>query len=343
MKKIFLVGYYGYNNFGDDLLLKSIFKILNEIGFNDTVIIPSEIDFLSKKMREILNFNVEFVNKYDFFTMKKSIKDSDLVIYGGGNLLQSETSLKSFYYYYEISKIAIKYNKKILFLSQGFGPLKHKIANKRLKKIIKYENLFGVYRDKTSYKYSKKYNKNSHFGMDIGPYALRSYKNKKEKKISLCLKGSYTNLEHLTDFLNVFDDYIITPLIINSNQDSIANYSIVETIRKTSMNEVLFPYKDFNKIQEEIATSSLVISDRLHSSLTSIFYGTPVLTKYTKKNRRVLKSIDNEYTFFYNRLLNIPENYFSSLKYDFSNTSKIYKVKLQDTIKLTKQIIQNVL
>ncbi|BBE30995.1 polysaccharide pyruvyl transferase CsaB [Tepiditoga spiralis] len=343
MKKIFLVGYYGYNNFGDDLLLKSTFKILNEIGFNDTLIIPSEIDFLSKKMRNILKFNVEIINKYDIFSMKKNIKDSDLIIYGGGNLLQSETSLKSYYYYYEICKVAIKYNKKILFLSQGFGPLKHKTANKKLKKIMKYENLFGIYRDKVSYNYSKKYNKNSYFGMDIGPYSLNAYKNKKERKISLCLKNSYSNLKYLIDFLNIFSDYTITPLIINSNQDSITNYALVESIRKDTMNEVLFPYKDFNKIQEEIATSSLVISDRLHSSLASIFYETPVLTKLTKKNRRVLKSIDNKYNFFYNRLLDIPESYFRLLKYNFLETSETYKIRLNDTINLSKQIIQNVL
>jgi polysaccharide pyruvyl transferase WcaK-like protein len=40
MKKIFLIGYYGYKNYGDDLLFKALIKILEDIGFEGKIVIP---------------------------------------------------------------------------------------------------------------------------------------------------------------------------------------------------------------------------------------------------------------------------------------------------------------
>jgi polysaccharide pyruvyl transferase WcaK-like protein len=170
MKKIFLIGYYGYKNYGDDLLFKTLIKILEDLNYNGKIVIPADE---LPEYNENNKFFIEKISRYDILNINSHIKSSDIVIYGGGNLFQTETSLKSFLYYYHIAKQAIKYNKKILFLSQGFGPLKHKIIKPELKKIMKYEKLVGVYRDLTSYKYAKKFNKNSYLGVDIGPYYFR--------------------------------------------------------------------------------------------------------------------------------------------------------------------------
>ena len=115
MKKILLIGYYGYGNYGDDLLLNSFLKILNELKFDGTIILPleNEIEFKSNHY-----FNIQVVPRFNFYELKKSIKSSDLIIYGGGNLFQSETSYRSLFYYSYIANIAAKENKKILLLSQ---------------------------------------------------------------------------------------------------------------------------------------------------------------------------------------------------------------------------------
>ena len=56
------------------------------------------------------------------------IKQSDVLISGGGSLLQDVTSLKSLIYYLCIISIALFYRKKVIIFAQGIGPIRNKIA-----------------------------------------------------------------------------------------------------------------------------------------------------------------------------------------------------------------------
>jgi len=346
MKKIFMVGYYGQNNFGDDLLLKSFIKVLCEIKFDGLLSIPFDKEWETPK--EKLTFQIQKINKFDFLNLSKHIKSSDIVIFGGGNLFQTETSFRSFYYYYYVAKTAVTNNKPFLLLSQGFGPMKNKYAHSLLKKILKNEKTTAVFRDKTSYIYSRRYNSSSFLGTDIAPYAINvRIKNniKKENKISICLKNNYENMNDLIKFVSLFDNYDISTLIINSNQDTMMNYNFVEKLRDENHLEASFPIKETEKVLEEIQTSSIVISDRLHSSLISIYSGGITLTYRNSKNIRVLKTIDENYNFFYKNLVDLPKIYFDlkEKEFDFEIMSKNFDLKVYETIKKIKEIIQNVL
>ena len=122
-----------------------------------------------------------------------------MIIYGGGNLFQSETSYRSLFYYSYIANVSAKENKKILLLSQGFGSFKKNKGLNKLKKILNYPKLYGILRDKTSYEFAKKYNNNIHLGVDLGPYVFFDMDYKKTNKISICLKEDH-DLDLLTDF-----------------------------------------------------------------------------------------------------------------------------------------------
>jgi len=342
MKRFFLVGYYGYNNFGDDLLLLSIIKILKETNSEYEVLIPSDTDFsfLNDEKIKIVN-----LKRFDILSLKSYINYCDALIYGGGNLFQSETSKRSFYYYYYIAKFAMKAKKKIILLSQGFGPFTGKWEQKYLKKILRYPNLIGVYRDLTSYRYAKKFESKSYFGVDIGPYFVSNIKNEKNnKKFSICLKNNYNDSSKLIEFLKIFQDIEVSTLIINSNQDTMVNYNLVEDIRKNTDLKAEFPVKDFHKLINEISSSAFLISDRLHSSLVGIYFGVPTISYYSKKNRRVIESIYKDYKYYYKNMFDISYAYyeFETGKTDFSEISNIYREKMSESISLIKKIIQSV-
>lgn len=123
------------------------------------------------------------------------------------------------------------------------------------------------------------------------------------------------------------------------------NYYLVEEIReKTNLNAV-FPLKDFDKIIEEIKESRIVISDRLHSSITAAYFNSVFFTYNSAKNKRVLQTIDKSYDFFYKNLMDIPFLYSEkeAKNYDFKEYGEIYKNKLIQTIEVTKEVIQNAL
>jgi len=167
---------------------------------------------------------------------------------------------------------------------------------------------------------------------------------KKTDKISICLKEDH-DLDLLTDFLSTFSNYTLSTLAINANQDVIKNYDLVEKIRTKTKIKADLPIQDPQKITEEISQSKIVISDRLHSSLAGIFFEARTITFNNVKNRRVIKNIKDDYSFFYKNTFEIPFCYYDCVysKYDFKNLSSIYKEKIEKTVFDTKKLIQNVL
>ena len=108
---LFIVGYYGFKNFGDEWLLENILKELNH-G-------PNPVDITLLHARSSPNT----VHRFDVVKLIKTIKKSDLVIFGGGSLFQSLSSKASFYYYYLILILSNFFCKQVLLFAQGLGPL----------------------------------------------------------------------------------------------------------------------------------------------------------------------------------------------------------------------------
>ena len=105
--KYVISGYYGFNNSGDDALLMSI---INGIRSTDD---SAEITVLSKSPAETRkNYSVNAVNRYNIFSLIAKISCCDVLISGGGTLIQDATSTKSLVYYLSVIRIA-KFFKKV--------------------------------------------------------------------------------------------------------------------------------------------------------------------------------------------------------------------------------------
>lgn len=121
MNKILISGYYGFGNSGDDALLLSIISGLKEK-------IPGcKITVLSANPDETIRiYGVDAVDRWNIFGIIKSAADSDLLISGGGTLIQDGTSTKSLLYYLAVIMIAHIFKLKIMLYSNGIGPLNKK-------------------------------------------------------------------------------------------------------------------------------------------------------------------------------------------------------------------------
>lgn len=130
MHKIVLSGYYGFDNAGDEAVLYSIIQALRS-EYNEAV----EITVLSNKPEDTArDFNVQAVNRWEMKTVFKAIKNADLLISGGGSLLQDVTSNRSVIYYTMVIGIAKMLRKKIVFYAQGVGPLSQSLSQKLVKR-----------------------------------------------------------------------------------------------------------------------------------------------------------------------------------------------------------------
>lgn len=117
MKKVFLIGYYGYDNLGDDLLLFEIVERLKKHNHFEI----SALSFDAKKISTI--YGVKGISRLKNFSIVRHIMSVDVVVCGGGSILQDKTSSKSLYYYMSILFLAKLFGKKIYLIGNGYGPI----------------------------------------------------------------------------------------------------------------------------------------------------------------------------------------------------------------------------
>lgn len=123
-KKFLISGYYGFNNFGDDAILKVIIQGLKKNSDNPQITVFSSNPELTKNI-----YDVDSKYSFDYTNLFKEISNTDVLISGGGSLLQDVTSLKSLVYYLGILFMAKLTRKKIVIFAQGIGPIKNKAGN----------------------------------------------------------------------------------------------------------------------------------------------------------------------------------------------------------------------
>ncbi|MBE6022475.1 MAG: polysaccharide pyruvyl transferase CsaB [Cellulosilyticum sp.] len=136
--KIVLSGYYGFDNIGDEAVLYSILSALRkELGNVEVTVLSNNPD----KTKAL--YGVKSVNRWKLKEVAQVIKESDLLISGGGSLLQDVTSSKTVPYYLAIVKIAQFYKKKVVFYSQGIGPVNKGFSRWLIKQVV--NKVDGIY------------------------------------------------------------------------------------------------------------------------------------------------------------------------------------------------------
>ncbi|KJS81351.1 MAG: hypothetical protein JM58_17140 [Peptococcaceae bacterium BICA1-8] len=130
MKRVVISGYYGFNNAGDEAVLYSIISSLKKQS------VDIEITVLSNNPEQTAKlYNVQAINRWKLTNILKAIKNSDLLISGGGSLLQDVTSKNGILYYLGVIFFAKLLRTPVLVYSQGIGPVKMK-RNRRLTAFI---------------------------------------------------------------------------------------------------------------------------------------------------------------------------------------------------------------
>lgn len=126
MSKIVLSGYYGFNNAGDEQVLYAIITMFRKI---DPAI---EITVLSNDPEKTAKqYQVKAVPRWNWLQVFRAVSGCDLLISGGGSLLQDVSSKNSPLYYLTVMFIARLLGKPMQIFAQGIGPLNVK-RNRRL-------------------------------------------------------------------------------------------------------------------------------------------------------------------------------------------------------------------
>ena len=116
--KVLMSGYYGFNNSGDDAILLSIHANMRKLNQKTKITVLANNPVQTKQ-----KYGVDVVYRYNIFSVIKAIKGCDVLISGGGSLLQDRTSTRSIVYYLSIIKCAKLFGKKVMLYANGIGPV----------------------------------------------------------------------------------------------------------------------------------------------------------------------------------------------------------------------------
>ncbi|MFW6104371.1 MAG: polysaccharide pyruvyl transferase CsaB [Candidatus Bipolaricaulota bacterium] len=141
-------GYYGYDNLGDEAILEVLISSLRGRFDREEL----EIVALSSnpgKTEE--THDVHAAKRWDPVSLIRYMKKTDLLISGGGGLLQDRTSTLSLWYYLGIIYLARIFGVPVYVLGQGIGPIQKTYNKYLLSKTLSLIEAFLV-RDKRSVK-----------------------------------------------------------------------------------------------------------------------------------------------------------------------------------------------
>lgn len=141
-----LMGYYGFNNSGDETLLYSMIKNLKEEKEDVRLLVLSKVP---KETEE--TYGVYSINRYNLFKVKKELKNSHMFIFGGGSLIQDVTSDKSLWFYLNMLKLAISAKIPVMLYANGIGPVKKEKNRQMVAKILNKADIITL-RDEKSLK-----------------------------------------------------------------------------------------------------------------------------------------------------------------------------------------------
>ncbi len=130
-KRVVLSGYYGYGNAGDEAILEALARSVSAASPG------AEITVLSRDARAtVRDFGCSAAPRFSPVRVSQAVKKCDLLVSGGGSLLQDNTSTRSLLYYLSVIRLAVRHGKKTFLLANGIGPVIRKRNRERVRRTV---------------------------------------------------------------------------------------------------------------------------------------------------------------------------------------------------------------
>lgn len=275
LKKVVISGYYGFKNFGDETILSLLVNMLKD-SVSDITVISSDPNYTQSV------HNVHCIKTFDLKNIVNTIKSSDILISGGGSLLQDVTSLKSLVYYLIVISIALFFSKKVIIFAQGIGPINSKFGYIITRYILKKCHYISV-RDYKSHELLKSWNINSDIVNDP-VFSLPVSALPKTKTVGVQLRNSRNMNEEFIENLAVsvcseFSGYDIKILSLQDSIDLDICNRFKEIIigNNPDINVSIYSNLNHNEVIEQISSCEYLIAMRFHAIITALLTEVKVL------------------------------------------------------------------
>lgn len=363
LNSIVLSGYYGFDNSGDDAILRAIVKDIWEQDPNIKITVLSNNP---EKTKDI--YGVEAVHRFKFKGVFNAIKNANLFISGGGSLLQDITSTRSLLYYLALIKLAKIFNKPVMIYANGIGPIDRVVNRYLTKKALNGVDLITV-RDNNSMEFIKDLGvSNNNIKVTADPvFTLEAAPKDRINQIF-----TKENIPHNGKFIGVS----IRKWSNSKNLTTIISQAIKSIIKEYKANIILIPmhYPEDLEISKEIQDIvdeencyiiagkynveeimgiinelEIIIAMRLHSLIYAATQEIPMVgLSYDPKVDGILRSLNMDYicnveSLDYNELLGKVDYVWtnrSALKEELKRQDKDLKEKALSNVKMALDLLK---
>ena len=266
MKKVLVSGYIGFNNFGDEAIFLALSSHLKSKKCSVSALCNNENEV--KKTYDVITYNYKKP-----FEILKAILLNDILISGGGSLLQNKTSNFSLIYYLFIIFLAKFFNKKVIIFAQGIEPINGKFFEFLTKTVLKMTNFISV-RDKKSQNLLNSWNIKTELLSDPAYSLIENIEINQDKKGLIVQLRSFEGIDDkfISDLADVIAKYYqgeITVLSLQNEYDKDICLSFIEKLKKYNANAKFIPYQGIKETIDVLNNAKYVISARLHGLIVS--------------------------------------------------------------------------
>ncbi len=274
MKKILISGYYGFDNFGDEAILS---VLLSHLKGNDITVLSAD----PRKTASL--YSVNSLNSFNPELIMKRLNDFDILISGGGSLLQNVTSNKSLFYYCGLIHMFASLKKDVIIFAQGIGPVNgfwgKLIAKSALKK-CKYISV----RDEKSLELLQSWGIKQAKLVCDPIFDLKLPERRKTRKIGIQLRKFHTLTDELFDEIIKqialkFSDREIELISFQDSEDVGISQVFINKLKKKNptANVKLVQNLTNEQIIDRVAEYDYLLAMRFHACLLGLKYGIKTL------------------------------------------------------------------
>lgn len=278
----FLIGYYGFNNTGDDIcLLKTKEIILSTNPKSKFIILSSPAE--NQK---------NHINRNNIPLVIKTIYKSTQLVLGGGSILQTASSTKSLLYYLFVICCGLLLKKPIYFLGQGIGPIKHKSLQLITRLICSHATKASL-RSQSAIPYFKKQHKQKLIS-DISFYKAPIFntKNNATPLVAINLRNNSINKKYYSNLVLSLNKY-------NLNVNGLSFCPSIDTkcLLDSGINKKnIFHINKNNFYNRSKIPYTMIIAMRYHCCIWAILQGIPFFAiSYDKKVTELAQETNQPY------------------------------------------------
>lgn len=307
--KIVISGFYGLGNTGDEAILESIVDNLREHLDQPEITV-----FSLSPEQTAKEHNVKTVYRgwrHDFKGKVKALKEADLLISGGGGLLQDTYPTRFIFgplpYYLLIVFLAKLVGTKVMFFSQGIGPV-NSTWGKILMKVFANMADFVTVRDQFSKDLLHKLGVTRPetvvtsdivfaFNPKKDTAAMDSLQlERKDNLVAVSVRPWFEKVKQFEQVAEILDNWIeardITPVFVpmEGHHDDTASKNVMKHMKHADKCHILGTNFTPNQYLNFIGECQITIGMRLHALIFSTLTGVPHIgLSYDKKVESLLK------------------------------------------------------